>query len=412
MSTTDYNYDLQAKVSSSPLDLEQLHIAMAMRSFSGSGGLELYAHKLVEGLLDKGVKITVVCQNVESQFKHRNLSITEFAKPPANLSKAERVQQLFDASSAAVQHIQRSCPFSIVHSQHLPIAGAHVATFHNHTVGRLSEVGAGWERALNGFKVSFSNAYAKRDQFDRMLCETANCLVFVSKRMQEDYFKRYELTGDKAKPYVVAYPGASLPESSTTQTNPFTDGRGAEQGSLVTFLFVGKGFRKKGLDVLFDACSKLKKDGQSYQLIIAGLKKKPLDVLRLKALNIEDCVDYLGFQKDMAAVYARAQSLILPSRIEPFGMAPVQAMQFGLVPIVSAVSGVSEVLADGEDALILKDHLNSGELASHMTRLMQDRELLTRLSSKALETARRVTWEETVNQTLKAYALVVSTRRG
>lgn len=400
------NLDSNAKASSSSLDLEQLHVGMVMRAFSPHGGLELYAHKLIEGLLDKGVKVTVICQNIESGLKHPNLAFIEFDKPPKGLSKAQRVQQLFDSANQVLK--KHGDGFSLIHSQHLPTELANVVTFHNHTVGRLSEVGKGWERALNDFKVNFASAYKLRDKFDGVLCRTADCLVFVSKRMQEDYYKRYNLSSEsapEAKSYVVAYPGASLPP--VDETKPAK----SESPSLFTFLFVGKGFRKKGLDVLFESCAHLRRNGKNFRLIIAGLKERPLDKLRLTALNISENVEYLGFQKDMAAVYARAQSIILPSRIEPFGMAPVQAMTFGLVPIVSSVTGVSEVLHDGEDALFLSDHLNSSELAAQMQRLMEEKGLLEKLSAKAVTTARSVSWDATVNQTLKAYEAVMSVRK-
>lgn len=378
---------------------------MAMRTFSPHGGLELYAHKLIEGLLERGVKVTVICQNVESEYRHKRLEFLEIANAPKGLSKAERVQQLFIASNEVLQNHRSS--FSLIHSQHLPTEFANVVTFHNHTVGRLSEVGRPWERKLNDFKVNFVSAYKLRDRYDEILCRNADCLVFVSKRLQEDYFRRYYLANaEEAKSYVVAYPGASLPpidESQSVKTEP-ADG-------MFTFLFVGKGFRKKGLDVLFESCAHLRRKGRNFRLIIAGLKQRPLDKLRLSSLKIIENVQYLGFQKDMAAVYAQAQSIILPSRIEPFGMAPVQAMTFGLVPIVSAVSGVSEVLHDGEDALLLKDHLNSEELAAQMQRLMDDKTLLLRLSAKAATAARTVSWETTVDQTLKAYEAVICARK-
>lgn len=398
------NLDSNVKTASSSLDLDKLHVAMAMRTFSPHGGLELYAHKLIEGLLERGLKITVICQNVESEFRHKRLEFLEIASPPKGLSKAERLQQLFIASNETLQEHRGS--FSLIHSQHLPTEYANVVTFHNHTVGRLSEVGRPWERKLNDFKVNFVSAYKLRDRYDEILCRNGDCLIFVSKRMQEDYYTRYNLAQvEVPKSYVVAYPGASLPPVQETVA------RSAASNGIFTFLFVGKGFRKKGLDVLLEACAHLRRNGKDFRLIIAGLKQRPLDKLRLSSLKITENVEYLGFQKDMAAVYAQAQSIVLPSRIEPFGMAPVQAMTFGLVPIVSAVSGVSEVLHDGEDALLLKDHLNSEELAAQMQRLMDDQNLLQQLSAKASSGARTVSWEATVTQTLKAYEAVLSMRK-
>jgi glycosyltransferase involved in cell wall biosynthesis len=142
-------------------------------------------------------------------------------------------------------------------------------------------------------------------------------------------------------------------------------------------------------------------------LIIAGLKAKPFDKLRLSLMGLSNIVEYLGFRKDMHNVYAQAHATILPSRIEPFGMAPVQGMMHGLVPIVSAVSGVSEVLTDGLDSLILRDHLSPDELAELMKRLIDSPDKLAEMSARARGTAAKLTWDLTVDETLRAYRIVV-----
>jgi glycosyltransferase involved in cell wall biosynthesis len=92
-------------------------------------------------------------------------------------------------------------------------------------------------------------------------------------------------------------------------------------------------------------------------------------------------------------------------------MAPVQGMMHGLVPIVSAVSGVAEVLSDGVDGLILKDHLSPHELARLMQQLMDSPDALSAMSSCARETAARLTWDRTVEQTLSAYKIVVANKQ-
>lgn len=186
----------------------------------------------------------------------------------------------------------------------------------------------------------------------------------------------------------------------------------AKDAKSFNFLFVGRGFRKKGLDVLFTACKLLKQNSSHpFRLLIAGLSAKPADRLRLSLMGLQDCISYLGFQKDMDAVYTQARSIILPSRVEPFGMAPVQAMQRGLVPIVSRVSGVAEVLSDKIDSLLLSNHLDAAELADLMNQLMTNAELLNKLSTNALVTAERVNWDETVIQTMKAYEIAIKLKR-
>jgi UDP-glucose:(heptosyl)LPS alpha-1,3-glucosyltransferase len=378
-----------------------LRVAMVVRAFSEKGGLELYAHRTIEGLLERGHHVTVVCEESDSNLTHTNLKVSFFEKANKKDRKAVRIKHHFEAATKAVKELG---PFDIIHSQHLPMQGHNVASFHNHTANRLSTVGQNWEKLLSNLKMLYSTAYKRRFEQDRILCE-AKVLLFPAKVMRDDFREVYSLDKNHGQSsYVVAYPGANFPkgENKTAATDERVEGV-----KPVTFLFVGKGFRKKGLDILFAACKMLKASGTPFKLIIAGLSQKPVDGLRLQTLGITDKVEYLGFRKDMENVFAQAQVIVLPSRIEPFGMAPVQGMLEGLVPIVSALTGVSEVLTDGEDALILRNHLDAQELSKLMTKLIEDTQLRESMSTNARKTASALTWDKTVESTLAGYREIV-----
>jgi len=384
------------------IDPAGLRICMVSRLFSPSGGLELYCHKVVEGLLERGALVTVVCEENQSKFSHPNLRFHLFKAPDKKLSKAERLKQYFEITSRAVKE---SGPFDIVHSQHHPVIPLDVATFHNHTVFRLSRVGKPWERLLNNAKVALTRAYRARNEVDKQLSANAKCLNFTSKTTRDDFYETFSLG---AKPWVISYPGASLASNSEIAVQT----QSAKQSSEpFTVLFVGKGFRKKGLDILLDAMKNLKSEGKNCRLLIAGLSKKPVDALRLARLGLEREVEYLGFRHDMENVYRQADAIVLPSRIEPFGMSPIQGMLRGLVPIVSALCGVCEILTENQDALILKNHLDHRELAGLIARLMNDRELTCRLSTAAMTTAKEITWEKAVESTLVAYGKAIGERK-
>lgn len=384
--------------------LGRLRLAMVVRLFSPRGGLELYTHKLVEQLLERGHYVTVICQENQSDLKHDGLKVEFFPKPEPNLSKAERQRHYFEATTEAVL---RCGPFDLVHSQHHPVRQADVVTFHNHTVSRLNLVGMRWEAALNTFKTSFAAAYRARDLYDRHLATTALCRIFTSKTCASDFYKTYKL---EDAPFVVSYPGATIESAILDQAPPLQTGSQTNPDTTFNFLFVGKGFRKKGLDVLYESCALLKSEGYDFRLLIAGLSEKPLDKLRKLKFGLRNHVQYLGFRKDMENVYARARAIVLPSRIEPFGMAPLQGMLFGLVPIVSKVAGVSELLTDEYDALILKNHLDAEELAGHMARLIGDPELTENMSERARITAKKITWDNAVDRTISGYKIALQSR--
>ncbi|SRR5579885_1801967 len=385
---------------------EKLHIAMVLRSFSVGGGLELYAHKQVEGLLDRGHRVTVVCSESKSELGHENLRIIRFAAPRTGAGKAERLQHQFQAATDAVAS---AGPFDIVHSQHLPMDGANVVTFHNHTVFRLSKVGRPWERSLNDVKLNMVPAYRLREQYDRLLCSQARCLMFSSRTCRDDFYDTYGSSCNlEATPWVVAYPGAELSGSGSDMHGD----RQHPTARQFSFLFVGRGYRKKGLDVLLKACGILSRQGKHFKLLIAGMGARPIDRARLVWMRLEDQVDYLGFCKDMDAVYRQCQVIVMPSRVEPFGMAPLQAMLRGLCPIVSRVSGISEVLQDGQNGLVLEDHLDARELARLMSRLIDEPGTLAAMGDESRKLASEMTWDKCVERTLEGYQLALTAPEG
>lgn len=380
----------------------KLHIALVLRLFSSQGGLELYALKLIEGLLTSGHKVTVICEIDESNLSHANLVVHKFAGAKKGSNKWQKIEHYRQVASEAVDKFG---PFDIVHSQHFPLNCAQLdaVTFHNHTAGRLSLVGYPFEKLLNNFKMANAKAYKLRHKYDLELCQKSLMRIFVARVMKDDFYNTYKI--EQSAPFAIAPPGASLAQELQAAEER------SDQGGPFTFLFVGKGMRKKGLDTLFKACSILKKRKIDFRLLIAGLKEKPLQKFDMISLGISSNVDFLGYQKDMARVFAKAKALVLPSKIEPFGMAPIQAMQYGLVPIVSQVCGVSEVLSDNNDALILQNHLSATELADLMAKLMGNTELYKKLSKQARRSAQTISWDKTVAATEEAYGRIIASKQ-
>ncbi len=377
-----------------------------MRQFSAHGGLELYAHKVVEGLLDSGISVTVVCQDKDSDFTHPDLEFKFIETAPKTKNKKIKLEHLFRCGNELLQNLG---DVELIHSQHCPSAHADVVTFHNHTTARLSKVGLWWEVLLNEKKRKIIPAYKLREKQDEILCRRALSLIFPAELMKEDFFDNFPfLKGPPPKPYVVAYPGAAMRDTVEDST---LDSKTSSTADGFNFLFVGRGFRKKGLDILLQACAILKaRNSGKFNLLIAGLKAKTADKLRLSLMGLDGYVQYLGFQKDMERVYQRAQAIVLPSRVEPFGMAPIQGMQRGLVPIVSKVSGVAESLQNGHDAILLDDQLSASELAQHMLNLMSDASLYEKLSRNAKLSSAKINWEQTVAQTIKAYEIALTVK--
>lgn len=382
-------------------------MAMLARWFSRHGGLELYCYRLVEELLNRDIKVTVICEENKSDLSHTNLEIIDYGAPYKKLSKGDNYRYAFKKTREVLERLN---DVDIIHSQQLPSYKQDVVTFHNHTLNRLSNVGLGWEQLVNKTKTNFVDKYQTRMLFDRRLCNESQCRVFVSSTEQDEYYQEFKLDPDA--PYVIAYPGSTIDDSIASDENE--DDLNAlseyERVDSFPFMFVGKGYRMKGLDVLFKACRILKKEGVDFVLNVVGLDKKPILKASLLRHKIEDRVNFKGYVENMDGVYNQSYAIVTPSRLESFGMAPLQAMRHGLVPIVSRVSGISEVLDSGSNGLIIENHLDPRELAEHMKRLAQDPDLLRACSTNAKKKAQEFTWSKTADATILAYKKVLQNR--
>ena len=108
--------------------------------------------------------------------------------------------------------------------------------------------------------------------------------------------------------------------------------------------------------------------------------------------SLSDRVAILPPRQDIEFYYAAADAYAGPSLQDSYGMPPAEAMACGLPVIVSAAAGVSEIITNAEDGVILDDPTDSAKLAAIVRLLYQDRELCNRLGTKAAQTALKYTW--------------------
>jgi glycosyltransferase involved in cell wall biosynthesis len=85
-------------------------------------------------------------------------------------------------------------------------------------------------------------------------------------------------------------------------------------------------------------------------------------------------------------VLALSSVFVLPSHNEGLPMAMLEAMAWGVVPVVSPVGGIPEVVTDGVNGLLVGPG-DVPQLAAALHRLAADPELLSRLSVAARRSA-------------------------
>ncbi len=127
------------------------------------------------------------------------------------------------------------------------------------------------------------------------------------------------------------------------------------------FLTVSRLARAKHIDVLVYAANKLK-----FKLKIIGSGR---DEERLKQIA-GSTVEFLGNLTDeqMKKIYLSAKAFLFSSKDEEFGIAPVEAMGYGLPVIAYKSGGVPEYIIDGKNGFLF-DELNENSLVNKVKKL-------------------------------------------
>src|SRR5262249_25915628 len=71
-----------------------------------------------------------------------------------------------------------------------------------------------------------------------------------------------------------------------------------------------------------------------------------------RSLGVHEHVSFLGKQNHVERLIPLAHVLLMPSEMESFGLAALEAMACGVVPVATRVGGVPELITDGEDGFL------------------------------------------------------------
>lgn len=139
-------------------------------------------------------------------------------------------------------------------------------------------------------------------------------------------------------------------------------------------------------------------------VVIAGAVEDQEYYQRLCAhanrLGILSRVQFLG-SVDAGAlrrVYAGALALVFPSRVESFGLPPLEAMTYGVPVIAADIAAVREICAT---APLFFHPCSAADLGDAMRRLAGDAALRSESIRRGLERARHFNWESTARSTLR-----------
>jgi glycosyltransferase involved in cell wall biosynthesis len=101
---------------------------------------------------------------------------------------------------------------------------------------------------------------------------------------------------------------------------------------------------------------------------------------RMRALDLEKTVRFVGFRNDVPDVLSQLTAMISASWAEPFGRTVMEAMALGVPVVATDAGGTPELIRDGQNGLLVPPH-DPPALARAIMRLADDPELRARVGA-------------------------------
>jgi N-acetyl-alpha-D-glucosaminyl L-malate synthase BshA len=143
----------------------------------------------------------------------------------------------------------------------------------------------------------------------------------------------------------------------------------------------------------------VKRPGDCIRILAEVVKRAPAHLLMVgdgpergpaehlaRDLGVHEHVTFMGKQDHVERLLPAAHVLLMPSEMESFGLAALEAMACGVAPVATRVGGVPELITDGVDGY-LEAVGDVAAQAARVTALLTDERLHHKVSAAARRAA-------------------------
>jgi glycosyltransferase involved in cell wall biosynthesis len=169
-------------------------------------------------------------------------------------------------------------------------------------------------------------------------------LVFVLNNADSAYLEKKGIASSKVVLINNGYFEYPIIEKKTNNTNS------------IVFLFNSSWIKRKGIDILIYAFSRILLQKKEIKLIIAGTNTTEQTILSQFNLACHQQIKIISHftAKEEKDIYADADIFILPSYFEGQSLALLQAMAMGLCPIAANNSGQKDIIQHMQNGLLFE----------------------------------------------------------
>lgn len=201
-------------------------------------------------------------------------------------------------------------------------------------------------------------------------------LIACSNSIKEHLINNYKINERRIKviPNTVDPKDLILTKTKTELINKLN----IPNGKFIIGYFGRLDFKEKGIDILLEAFLNLSKVNIDLFLLLVGSGEDENKIIEFITQNGVRA-KVMSSQKDIFNYYQLLDVLILPSRIETFGIVIIEAGMMTKTVIASNVDGIPELLTHKENGLLFES-CNVEELKEQIIKIYNDRKFGERLA--------------------------------
>jgi len=172
-------------------------------------------------------------------------------------------------------------------------------------------------------------------------------------------------------------------------------------------LFLGRITMQKGPEYFLYAAKRVLEKEKNVKFVMAGDGDRLYGTIDLAAwLGIGHKVFFTRFLRgeDVARAYRMADLYVMPSVSEPFGIAPLEALQHNVPVLVSKSSGIAEVFRNA----LKVDFWDINEMANKIVAVLRHPPLHETLRTNGRQEALRFRWEDSAARVSEVYRRVLN----
>ncbi len=340
-------------------------IYLFIRTFSEYGGVERICYRFYNFLRNRGYDVYVVCGENKSNIKKVQIIQTGLWRPGRFL----KTLSFFLKAKHILQNVDTEYTFAFGKVADCKIfrtgGGSHKEYLRTSIRGYQKKA----QKYFKQMKRAISPVNYLNPRLDKRIFNSDKTKYFIaiSSFVAEEIIKEFHLDQSKVK---IINNSVDIekynPDIKAKYRHSMREHLNLSEDNMLVG-FCSTNFERKGLDNLLEAMNLLPAE---FHLAIAGGRSSEKYETLVKHLQLKDRIHFVGKIDDMPWFYAGLDVLAHPSYHDTFANVVSEALAMDVPVVVSKLTGAKDIVADGENGLILPD-LSPEAIAEAIKRAVQ-----------------------------------------